>query len=71
MQFSEKQVVGLFSSQSTFECTHLYLKTKPCLNQEQQSFDVPFKDVSVTYYFKQVLEQSEQTNHQKQFHTAL
>lgn len=42
--------------------TQLCFKTKWCLNQEEQLFDVPLKDVSVTYYFKLVLEQVSKQN---------
>lgn len=64
MQFCEKQV-GFFETH--LNATQLCLKTKWCLNQEEQHFDVPFKDVSVTYYFKQVFEQVNKQNIKRNF----
>lgn len=43
------------------------LENKLCLNQDEQLFDIPFKDVSVTYYFKQVLEQVNKQNIKRNF----
>lgn len=62
-----KLVWDFFFLYTHLNAAQLSLKTEWCLNQEEQLFDVPFKDVSVTYYFKQVLEQANKQNIKRNF----
>lgn len=61
----KNKLLGFFETH--LNATQLCLKTKWCLNQEEQLFDVPLKDVSVTYYFKLVLEQVSKQNIKRNF----